>query len=217
MFAPGDLDADRRRQGFGIQSPQLNRSMNSGPGHPQLSLFFSIDLLTIPSPTTTSPFPHDRFDTLRHRRELPRLSPGQTSPVRGPTVARSRVCTALAGSPTGLAESSSRNVTDWSFTSSCSPPPSREDAVTFSIRAGNVHPEGTFTLLVNRLHRRTRSFLPERTFATRRSESGMWCGETKSGVVISGDMHLESNLCGGRSRRGREVLSGRKDLTQHRP
>ena len=83
-FAPFDLDADRRRQGFVIQSPQLNPSMNSRPGQPQLSLFISIDLLTIPSPTTTAPFPHDRFDTLRHRRELPRLSPGQTSPVRGP-------------------------------------------------------------------------------------------------------------------------------------
>jgi len=52
-----------------VQSRQLNLSMNSRPGQPQLSLFISIDLLTILSPTTASPFPHDRFDTLRHRRE----------------------------------------------------------------------------------------------------------------------------------------------------
>ena len=84
MFAPFDLDADRRRQGFVIQSPQLNLSMNSRPGQSQLSLLIAIDLPAIPSPTTAGPFPHDRFCTLRHRRELPRLSPGQTSPVRGP-------------------------------------------------------------------------------------------------------------------------------------
>jgi len=36
-----------------------------------------------------------------------------------------------------------------------------------------------------------RSFLPERIFAARRSESGMLRGETKSGAVISGDMILK--------------------------
>jgi len=36
-----------------------------------------------------------------------------------------------------------------------------------------------------------RSFLPERTFAARRSVSGIQQGETKSGAVISGDMILK--------------------------
>jgi len=36
-----------------------------------------------------------------------------------------------------------------------------------------------------------RSFLPERTFAARRTVSGMLRGETKSGVVIAGDMILK--------------------------
>jgi hypothetical protein len=78
MFAPFDPEADRRRQGFEIQGPQLKLSIHSRPGHTQRSLLISFDLLTIPPPTTLLPFPHDRFGTLRHRRELPRLSPGQT-------------------------------------------------------------------------------------------------------------------------------------------
>ncbi len=44
----------------------------------QISLLFSFELLTIPSPTTALPFLHGRFLTLLHRRELPRLSSGQT-------------------------------------------------------------------------------------------------------------------------------------------
>jgi len=58
-----------------------------GPNQ-QFSLLFSFELLTIQSPTTASPFHHDRFHTLSHRHGLPRLSPGQTlwsvgSPSRG--------------------------------------------------------------------------------------------------------------------------------------
>jgi hypothetical protein len=73
MFAPFDPEADRRRQGFEIQGPQLKLSIHSRPGHTQRSLLISFDLLTIPPPTSLLPFPHDRFGTLRHRRELPRL------------------------------------------------------------------------------------------------------------------------------------------------
>ena len=73
----------------------------------QFSLLIAFDLPTIPPPTTALPFRHGRFGTLRHRRDLPRLSPGQTLLVGGNAVARSRVRAFLEASPTGLAESSS--------------------------------------------------------------------------------------------------------------
>jgi hypothetical protein len=44
----------------------------------QISLLITFELPTIPSPTTASPFLHGRFLTLLQRRELPRLSSGQT-------------------------------------------------------------------------------------------------------------------------------------------
>ena len=49
----------------------------------QISLLISLDLPTIPPPTTALPFRYDRFITLLHRRSLPRLSPGQTDEVGG--------------------------------------------------------------------------------------------------------------------------------------
>jgi hypothetical protein len=73
----------------------------------QRSLLLSLDLPTIPSPTTVLPFRYDRFRTLLHRRSLPRLSPGLTHRVGGIAVARSRVRHLPGGSPTGLAETSS--------------------------------------------------------------------------------------------------------------
>ena len=76
----------------------------------QVSLLIAFDLPTIPSPTTAQPFRHGRFVTLHHRRDLTRLSPGQTMEVGGIAVARSRVRTLPGASPTGLAESSSQKL-----------------------------------------------------------------------------------------------------------
>lgn len=76
----------------------------------QFSLLIAFDLPTIPSPTTALPFRHGRFHTLLHRRDLPCLSPGQTSKVGGNAVARSRVRTSPGASPTGLAELSSHTL-----------------------------------------------------------------------------------------------------------
>lgn len=158
MFAPFDPDADRRQQGFLVQGPQLifPPFTTTRPGHQQPSLLNAIDLPTIPSPTTVLPFLRDRFHTLRHRRELPRLPPGQTCLVRGITVARSRVRHLLAGSPTGLAEASSfcyGLVIQLQLLSTLP----HGSAVTFVVQAGNVRLRGTFTLLINGLHRRTSS------------------------------------------------------------
>jgi len=46
---------------------------------------------------------------------------------------------------------------------------------------------------------------------------GMQCGETKIGAVISGDKSLKWKLIWSQVQRGREVLSGRKDLPQRIP
>ena len=109
--------------GFFLQNPH-NWYVAEGlrPGHQQLSLLISFELLTIPPPTTASPFRHDRFDTLLHRRGLPRLSPGETQWVEG--FARH----AVKGShiprrfPDRLGRIEFTCVTDWSFSSGCSPP-----------------------------------------------------------------------------------------------
>jgi hypothetical protein len=76
----------------------------------QFSLLIAFDLPTIPSPTTALPFRHGHFHTLLQRRDLPCLSPGQTSKVGGNAVARSRVRTSPGASPTGLAELSSHTL-----------------------------------------------------------------------------------------------------------
>jgi len=126
----------------------------SRPGPVQFSLLTALDLPTIPPPTTTSPFRHGRFDTLPQCRDWTRLSRGQTDQVAGIAVARSRVRNLLASSPTGLAESSSL-----ALRTGRSPPialhlPSRERSYLW-LQARNADPEGTFTLLIKRLHRRT--------------------------------------------------------------
>lgn len=76
-------DAILAARAFVASLPKTGIRQGSRPYHPQFSLFISFDLLTIPPPTTASPFRHDRFDTLLHRRGLPRLSPRQTYPVGG--------------------------------------------------------------------------------------------------------------------------------------
>jgi len=121
----------------------------------QISLLNSFDLLTIPSPTTTLPFRHGRFPTLRHRRDLPRLSPGQTLRSKGSAVARSRVRTSLGASPTGLAESSSLALRTGHSSQIALHPSSRKRSYHCRLQAGNVRLRGTCTLLIKRLHRRT--------------------------------------------------------------
>ena len=121
----------------------------------QVSLLISFDLPTIPSPTTILPFRHGRFVTLHHRRDLPRLSPGQTSPVVGIAVARSRVRTSLGASPTGLAESSSHKLRTGRSSQVAPHLSSRKRSYHCRLQAGNVSLRGTSTLQIKRLHRRT--------------------------------------------------------------
>jgi hypothetical protein len=121
----------------------------------QISLLISFDLPTIPPPTTTLPFRHGRFDTLLHRRDLPRLSPRQTTWAGGIAVARSRVRALLGASPTGLAESSSHTLRTGSSSQVALHPSSRKRSYHCRLQAGNVSLRGTSTLLIKRLHRRT--------------------------------------------------------------
>lgn len=111
-------------QGFCAQSPPNCKSFQSSrPWHSQFSLLISFDLPTIPSPTTSSPCHCDRFHTLLHRRSLSRLSPRQTSPVSGILPSRDEGSYFTRSLPNrDAAESSSLYITDWSFTSGCSPP-----------------------------------------------------------------------------------------------
>ncbi len=88
----------------------------------QVSLLTTFELLTIPSSTTASPFHHDdlpRYIVVMACRVDP---PGRPRGSGDLPVTRSRVRHLLAGSPTGLAESGSHHITDWSFSSGCSPP-----------------------------------------------------------------------------------------------
>ena len=108
----------------GLLSPDSHNwhvSKGLRPGHQQFSLLVSSELLTIPPPTTASPFRHDRCVTLLHRRGLPRLSPGQT-------VGRRDCRRAIKGSliarrlPDRLGRIEFTCVADWSFSSGYSPP-----------------------------------------------------------------------------------------------
>lgn len=121
----------------------------------QISLLISFDLPTIPPPTTIQPFRHGRLGTLHRRRDCPRLSPGQTFPVEGIAVVRIRVRALLGASPTGLAESSSLALRTGLSSQVALHLSSRKRSYRFRLQAGNVGLEGTFTLLVKRLHRRT--------------------------------------------------------------
>ena len=97
------------------------------PAHPRLivqqfSLLTSFELPTIPPPTTTPPFRHDRFITLLHRRGL------TASISLGDPAGREISRRAVKGSniPSSLPDRLGRIefacATDWSFTSGCSPP-----------------------------------------------------------------------------------------------
>ena len=122
----------------------------------QVSLLIAFDLQTIPSPTTDLPFRLGRFVTLHHRRDLPRLSPRQTSWVGGNAVARSRVRASLGASPTGLAESSSQKLRTGRSSQVALHLASQQRSYHFRLQAGNVSLERTSTFQIKRLHRRTR-------------------------------------------------------------
>ena len=126
----------------------------------QVSLLIAFDLQTIPSPTTDLPFRLGRFVTLHHRRDLPRLSPRQTSWVGGNAVARSRVRASLGASPTGLAESSSQKLRTGRSSQVALHLASQQRSYHFRLQAGNVSLERTSTFQIKRLHRRTRSCSP---------------------------------------------------------
>jgi hypothetical protein len=92
------------------------------PGQEQLSLLISFEFLTIPSPTTSSPFRRGRFRTLLHRLGLPCLSPGKASAGRWEfrrTVKGSDITRSL---PDRLGRIEFAVATDWLFSSGCSPP-----------------------------------------------------------------------------------------------
>jgi hypothetical protein len=88
----------------------------------QFSLLISFDLLTIPPPATFSPFRHGRFSTLHHRRDLPRLSPGQTLQVGGTFRHAVKGSDILGSLPDRLGRIEFTFVADWSFVSGCPPP-----------------------------------------------------------------------------------------------
>ena len=88
--------------------------------------------------------------------------PGQTVQVEGMAVARSRVRTSPGASPTGLAESSSLALRMGRSSQVASHLSSRKRSYHCRLQAGNVSLEGTCTLLIKRLHRRTGSGIPAR-------------------------------------------------------
>ena len=150
----------------------------------QISLLIYFDLPTIPPPTTTSPFRYDRFSTLLHRRSLPRLSPGQTLPVEGNAVARSRVRTSPGASPTGLAESSSHTLRTGRSSQVALHLSSRKRSYHFRLQAGNVSLRGTSTLQIKRLHRRTSRHAPRRLLKRRWGERVVFVRVLFRGFIV---------------------------------
>ena len=105
--------------------------------------------------------PHCHFVTVAFPRYFTAVTcrvspPGQTVPVGGRAVARSRVRTLLGASPTGLAESSSLALRIGRSSQVALHPSSWKRSYHCRLQAGNVSLEGTCTLLIKRLHRRTR-------------------------------------------------------------
>ena len=126
----------------------------------QISLLISFELLTIPPPTTASPFRHDRFGTLLHRRGLLRLSPWETHWVRGfPR-------RAVKGSPLTRRLPDRLGRIEFVILRTGHSPQvalhlsSQKRSYHCWLQAGNVSLEGTYTPLFKRLHRRTGDRLP---------------------------------------------------------
>ena len=104
--------------------------------------------------------PHCHFVTVALTRYFTAVTcrvypPGQTLQVGGRAVARSRVRASPAPSPTGLAESSSLALRIGRSSQVAPHPSSRKRSYRCRLQAGNVSLEGTSTLLIKRLHRRT--------------------------------------------------------------
>ena len=104
--------------------------------------------------------PHCHFVTVALTRYFTAVTcrvspPGQTLQVGGRAVARSRVRASPAPSPTGLAESSSLALRIGRSSQVALHPSSRKRSYRCRLQAGNVSLEGTSTLLIKRLHRRT--------------------------------------------------------------
>ena len=111
--------------------------------------------------------PHCHFVTVALTRYFTAVTcrvypPGQTVQVGGMAVARSRVRTLLGASPTGLAESSSLTLRMGRSSQVAPHLSSRKRSYHCRLQAGNVSLEGTCTLLIKRLHRRTRTDTPAR-------------------------------------------------------
>ena len=140
----GDIPPRARAIGEAVSPAAVVHGSSSTSCAWQISLLIAFDLPTIPSPTTASPFRHGRFRTLLHRRDLPRLSHGQTQRIEGFAVARSRVRALLGASPTGLAVLEFTCVTDWSFVSGCSPPFLTETQLPLSTTGRQRWPERDF-------------------------------------------------------------------------
>ena len=106
--------------------------------------------------------PHCHFVTVALTRYFTAVTcrvypPGQTLQVGGRAVARSRVRSLLGASPTGLAESSSLALRIGRSSQVALHPSSWKRSYHCRLQAGNVSLEGTCTLLIKRLHRRTRT------------------------------------------------------------
>lgn len=79
----GDTPPRARAIGQAVSPAAIGNGSSSTSCARQFSLLIAFDLPTLPSPTTASPFRHGRFLTLLHRRDLPRLSHGQTQRIEG--------------------------------------------------------------------------------------------------------------------------------------
>ena len=104
--------------------------------------------------------PHCHFVTVALTRYFTAVTcrvypPRQTSQVGGMAVARSRVRASPGPSPTGLAESSSLALRIGRSSQVAPHPSSWKRSYHCRLQAGNVSLEGTCTLLIKRLHRRT--------------------------------------------------------------
>ena len=126
----------------------------------EVSLLTSFELPTIPSSTTASPFRHDRFNTLRHRRGLSESHPDPESSSEGTNIAGTRVRRMPASSPTGSAESGSLSLRTGRSPQVAPHLFSRKCNYHCWIRVGNGSPEGTSTLRFKRPHRRTSPAAP---------------------------------------------------------
>ena len=160
-FRSNPVDALRLAWALLIQLPVWNSFPNFlSLFRRQRPLLNSFELPTIPPLTTVLPFRYDRFDTLLHRRSLPRLSPGQTCFSRRDRRHATRVRKLLGFSPTGLAKSSSLTLRTGRSPQVALHLSSRKRSYHCWLQGGNVTLTRTSTSLFKRLHRRTSRVCP---------------------------------------------------------